>query len=88
MRGEPRHSMDTTRFAPSMLGQQVGGDAVEPRARGGPQQVVRRALLERDSEHFAHHALGLIRTEATHEVAMQHGRVPVEDRSERRGGNE
>ena len=43
------------------------------------------ALLERDPEHLAHHRLGLVGPEPADEIAMQHGGVAVEDRSEPHG---
>ena len=64
---QPGHGVDATRLAAPVLGQQVGGDAVQPRPRRRSFEVVRVALLEGDAEDLADHGLGLVRPEPAHD---------------------
>jgi len=84
VRRESRDRVEAARLRASMLRQQVGGDAVQPRPRRRPLEVVGRAFLERDAKDVAHHALGFVWTHVADEIPVQHRRVTVEDRAELR----
>ena len=80
---ETRGGLHPARFAPAMLGDEVGGDPVEPRdAHSGRSPSYVDALLERDAEHLAEQRVGFVGTDAPDEVAEQHARVTVEQRAE------
>ena len=67
-----------------MLRDQVGGDAVEPRASRRSRQVVRGATLERDAEDVADHRLCFVGSQPANEIPVEHRRVAIEQDTEPR----
>jgi len=74
--------VDPSGLSPSMLGHQVRGDAVQPRASDGTPEVIGTPPFERDSNDIAEHRVGIVRADAPNEVPQQHRGVAIENHPE------